>query len=320
MPIVHSKYNPRFPFKYGHISTIYSGIVRRVRGVHQERERICLSDQDFIDVDWSFASQGTHKLAIILHGLEGNAQRPYILAAAKLFNQNGMDAACINFRGCSGEPNLKYKSYHSGATDDLDEIIGHILATKHYSELYLKGFSLGGNVTLKYLGEDRDIPKQVKKAVAVSVPCYLYGSCLELHTFKNKPYADMFKKHLLAKLRLKQKQFPDAISVEEIETIKTLKDFDDVYTSKAHGFKDARDYYDKSSSLQFLSNIRIPTFILNALDDSFLSPECFPVKEALHNDNLFLEMPKHGGHVGFFDWKNTYYNEKRAVEFFQNKF
>ena len=105
------------------------------------------------------------------------------------------------------------------------------------------------------------------------------------------------------------------LSVEEVQSIKKLIDFDNVYTSKAHGFKDAHDYYEKCSCLQFLSNIKTPSLIINALNDSFLSPECYPVKEAKKNPNLFLEMPKHGGHSGFIDKKNVYYNEKRALEF-----
>lgn len=319
MPIVTSNYKPNFLFKSGQFSTIYSGIFRRVNGVKQERERIILEDQDFIDLDWSFSSQKTNKLIIVLHGLEGNAQRPYMVATAKLFNQNNIDAVCVNFRGCSGEQNVKYRSYHSGATDDLDEVIQHIINTKHYSEIYIKGFSLGGNVTLKYLGEKRTVPSQIKAAIAISVPCDLYGSCKELHTFKNVLYADRFKKHLIGRLRLKQKQFPDIISIEEVNKIKTLKDFDDVYTSKAHGFVDALDYYKKSSCLQFLPNIKVPSLIINALDDTFLSPECFPVKDAKNNSNLFLEMPTFGGHVGFIDRKNISYNEKRAFEFIQNK-
>ena len=317
MPVIQSTYNPRFLFRSGQFSTVYSGIFRRVNGVPQERERIILKDDDFLDLDWSFSPKKSDKLIVVLHGLEGNAQRPYMLATAKFFNNNNVDAVCVNFRGCSGEPNLKYRSYHSGETNDLKEVINHIIETKNYSEIYIKGFSLGGNVVLKYLGEQKNIPKQVKAAVAISVPSYLYGSCLELHTFKNILYADMFKKYLLAKLKAKQKQFPDMISEAEINKIKTLKDFDDVYTSKAHGFKDALDYYDKSSSLQFLPNIRVPSLIINALDDTFLSPECFPVKEAKLNDNLFLEMPKYGGHVGFFEKNNVYFNERRALEFIQ---
>jgi hypothetical protein len=317
MPLVNSPYNPRFFFRSGQFSTVYSGIFRTVNGIEQHRERIILKDDDFLDLDWSYSPKKTHKLIIVLHGLEGNAQRPYMLATAKIFNKNNFDAVCVNYRGCSGVPNLKYGSYHSGATEDLEQIIQQIINKNRYSDIFLKGFSLGGNVTLKYLGEGRDIPTQIKAAVAVSVPCHLYGSCLELHTFKNILYADMFKKHLIAKLRVKQKQFPEIISTDEINSIKTLKDFDDVYTSKAHGFSDALDYYEKSSSLQFLPNIKVPSLIINALDDSFLSPECFPVKEAKQNDNLFLEMPKYGGHVGFFDKNNVYYNERRALEFMQ---
>jgi uncharacterized protein len=314
MPILEPTYKPPFYFKNGFISTVYSGLARRVF-LEQERERITLSDGDFLDLDWSYSEEKTSKLIILLHGLEGNGKRPYMKGTAKLFNKNNIDAVCVNFRGCSGEDNLKYRSYHSGATEDLEAVIAHAISTKHYSEIYLKGISLGANIILKYLGERDDVPNQVKAAIAVSVPCYLFGSAKELHTFKNKLYHDRFLKHLVNRLKLKQQQFQDLLSLEEVQSIKKLIDFDNVYTSKAHGFKNAQDYYEKCSSLQFLPNIKTPSLIINALNDSFLSPECFPVKEAKNNQNLFLEMPKHGGHSGFIDKKNVYYNEKRALEF-----
>ena len=315
MPVIKSTYKPSFFLRNGFISTVYSGLVRNVSNVVQHRERITLSDGDFLDLDWSYTNQKTSKLSIILHGLEGDAQRPYMLGAAKVFNNHDIDAVCINFRGCSGEDNLKFRSYHSGETRDLHDVIAHVLNSKKYSEIYLNGFSLGGNVVLKYLGEGNVVPIEIKAAVAISVPCFLEGSAKELHTFKNKPYAIRFLRHLLQRLRLKQPHFPDKISKQEISTIKTLKDFDDIYTAKAHGFKDALDYYDKSSSLQFLQNIKIPTLIINALNDSFLSPECYPIEEAESNSNLYLEMPKYGGHVGFYSLNNVYYNEQRALEF-----
>ena len=316
MPIISSTYHPPFIFRNGFLSTVYSGLVRKIKNFNQERERITLSDGDFLDLDWSFSEEKTKKLIILLHGLEGNAQRPYITGTAKLFNDNGVDAVCFNFRGCSGEPNLKYRSYHSGATDDLEDVINHIVSTKHYSEICIKGVSLGGNLALKYLGERSIIPKQIKAVIGVSVPCSLLGSAIELHRFKNILFHDRFKKYLVNRLKLKQKQFTDILSIEEIKSIKTLTDFDEVYTSKAHGFIDALDYYKKSSCLQFLPNIKTPTLIINALNDSFLSPECYPIKEAKNNANLYLEMPKYGGHVGFYDKKNIYYNEQRALEFF----
>jgi len=315
MPVIESHYKPPYFFRNGYVSTIYSSLARRVNGVDQERERIVVSDGDFLDLDWSLSEEKTNKLIIVLHGLEGSGQRPYMVATSKLFNKHNIDALCVNFRSCSGEDNIHYRTYHSGDTGDLEEVIYHVLKTRDYSEIYIKGFSLGGNIILKYLGENTTIPKQVKAGIAVSVPCYLYGSCLELHKLNNKLYHDRFKKDLVDKLKIKQKRFPELISEKDIKAIKTLKDFDDVYTSKAHGFVDALDYYEKSSSLQFLSSINRPTLIINALNDSFLSPECFPVKEAKENDNLFLEMPKYGGHVGFHDRQNSYYNEYRALGF-----
>lgn len=319
MPVIESKYKPPYFFKNGFVSTIYSGLIRRIKDLNQERERITLNDNDFLDLDWSFAKEKSNRLIVLLHGLEGNGQRPYMTGAAKLFNENHIDAVCVNFRGCSGETNINYRSYHSGATDDLEDIIDHIILTKgEYSEIYLKGISLGANLILKYLGERNEIPTQIKAAIAISVPCHLYGSAKELHTLKNRLYHDRFKKFLITRLKEKQIQYSDILTVEEVKSINTLFDFDNVYTSRAHGFKDALDYYVKCSSLQFLDNIKVPTLVINALNDSFLSPECYPVKEAKENPNLYLEMPKHGGHVGFVDKNNIYYNEHRALDFIKS--
>ena len=317
MPVIESTYKPSFFVKKGFVSTVYSGLVRMVT-LQQERERITLTDGDFLDLDWSYSNQKSNKLIILLHGLEGHAQRPYVTGAAKLFNNNHMDAVCVNFRGCSGEDNLLYRSYHSGATEDLEAVINHAILNKKYSEIYLKGISLGGNIVLKYLGERALVPTEIKAAVAISVPCHLSGSAKELHAFKNILFHERFKKHLVDRLKIKQKRFTEELSIKEIESIKTLYDFDNVYTSRAHGFKNAEDYYEKCSCLQFLPQIKTPSLIINALNDSFLSAECYPVKEAKNNQNLYLEMPNHGGHVGFIDKKNIYYNEKGALEFVKN--
>jgi predicted alpha/beta-fold hydrolase len=314
MPVLNATYKPSFLFKKGFISTVYSGLARRVV-LEQERERITLQDGDFLDLDWSFSQKKSKKLIILLHGLEGHGQRPYITGAAKLFNTNGVDAVCVNFRGCSGEDNLKYYSYHSGATGDLEAVIQHAITNKGYTDIYLKGISLGANIILKYLGERDALPEAIKAAVAVSVPCNLAGAAKALHTLKNKLYHDRFLKHLVKRLYKKQERFPEHISKATIASIKTLNDFDEVYTAKAHGFKNAQDYYAKCSSLQFLQYIKIPTLIINALNDSFLSPECYPVKMAKTNPNLHLEMPNFGGHSGFVSKNNIYYNEKRALEF-----
>ena len=314
MPILQNTYKPRFYFKSGLISTVYSGLARRVE-ISQKRERLTLSDGDFIDFDWRFSEDKSNACIVLLHGLVGHAQRPYLTGAAQLFNKNKIDAVSVNFRGCSGEINSKFRSYHSGATEDLVDIIQHLISIKKYDKIYLKGISLGANIILKYLGERDTIPTEVKAAIAISAPCDLNGACEELHKLKNKPYSMRFLKHLKASLQLKMEKFPNQMSLETFNNIKTLRDFDNVYTAKAHGFKDAADYYKQCSSLQFLPNIKTPTLIINALNDSFLSPDCYPVKEAKNNANLYLEMPKYGGHVGFVDQNNVYYNEMRALEF-----
>ncbi|WP_419212965.1 YheT family hydrolase [Maribacter sp. X9] len=297
------------------MSTIYSGLVRKVEGLEQIRERITLPDTDFLDLDWSYSKTPTHKLVIIIHGLEGSAQRAYIRGSAKLLSEAGFDICAINLRGCSGTPNKLYRSYHSGATEDLESVINHVLEKNKYQKIFLHGFSLGGNLLLKYLGEKRELPKEIKGAVAISVPCQLGDSLHQLLRFENSLYAERFRGNLIDKLKLKQKLFPKLISDSDIKMVRTLKDFDDIYTSKAHGFKDAMDYYTKCSSLQFLSSIKVPTLIINALNDSFLGKDCYPIEIAKHHKQVFLERPKHGGHVGFHGAQNLTYAERRTLEF-----
>lgn len=315
MPLLPSTYNSNFLLRNGHISTVFCGVFRTVNDLLQKRERITTPDDDFIDLDWSYTKHQTKKVVIVIHGLEGNAQRAYIKGSVKQFIQAGYDACAVNLRGCSGETNKKFISYHSGVTEDLEIIINHILNTKKYTEIYLNGFSLGGNIVLKYLGERNDVPKAIKGAATISVPVDLHSSLKQLLSPENFLYADRFKKYLVEKLRVKQKIFPEKLSDADIESIKTLKDFDDVYTSKAHGFKNALDYYAQCSSLQFLENIKVPTLLINALNDSFLGSECYPFKEAKNNPSLFLETPKYGGHVGFYGFQNITYTEKKVVNF-----
>jgi len=316
MPLVSSNYDPPLLFKNGHLATIYSGLLRKVKDLHQKRERITLSDGDFLDLDWSLPTTPSTKVVVLLHGLEGNAQRTYIQGSAKSLVAAGYVVCAVNFRGCSGEPNKAYRSYHSGATEDLKSILSHILSTKNYNEIYLKGFSLGGNLLLKYLGEGNTVPAEVMGAVAVSVPCQLADSLTQLLSFKNIAYAARFKKNLVAKLKAKQQLFPEKISDRDIKNVITLKDFDDIYTSRAHGFEDAMDYYAQCSCLQFLKHIDVPSLIINAQNDSFLGEACYPIKEAKYSNHVFLEVPKYGGHVGFHGAENITYSERRAVEFF----
>lgn len=319
MPLLKSSYQAPAIFRNYHISTVYSSIIRAVE-VPQQRERVELPDSDFIDIDWSYAQNGNSKeLLVIMHGLEGNAKRPYVTGLAKYFSENSWDVAAINFRGCSGEMNRKFQSYHAGATEDLDLVIQHILIRKHYESIALNGFSLGANLMLKYLGEGRILPKQLKAAVMISVPCDLHGSLKKLEEKKNFLYANRFLRKLKAHLLVRAEKFPDAITKEEINSCNSLLDIDDLYTSKAHDFENALDYYKKNSARQFLENIEIPSLIINAKNDGFLSLSCYPVDIAEKKSNIFLEMPEHGGHVGFLQKKKQTYTEERALEFIEEQ-
>lgn len=303
----------------GHISTIYSAIVRKVRVSGFQRERLELEDGDFLDLDWTHSGEPSERVVILLHGLEGNAQRPYMLGSIRLLSQNGFSCCAVNLRGCSGSPNRKYASYHSGATQDLDAVVRHVSKRPNVSEIYLLGFSLGGNLLLKYLGEAWDSNKKIHAASAISVPCDLHDSLHQLNQPENILYARRFLKSLKAKLWEKRAQFPERLSRQSIEQIKTLRDFDEVYTSQAHGFMDAGDYYTRSSSLPFLSALTTPSLLLNARNDSFLGPYCYPEALARSHDYLYLECPDFGGHVGFVQGKGTYYNELRTLEFFKSQ-
>lgn len=315
MPHLTSSYRAKGLFKNGHFSTIYSAKLRPIPKVVQSRERLELSDGDFVDIDWSYTQEPTKKVAILLHGLEGNAQRVYIQGQARILLENGWNVAAMNHRGCSGEENRRYLSYNSGRTEDLQEFIEHILADHGYSEISLVGFSLGGNVLLKYLGERKHVPKEISSGVAISSPLYLRGALEQLIKFENFVYSKTFIKDLRNKYKRKMEHFPNAMNLGELKKIKTLLDFDNLYTAKAHGFDNAYDYYEKSSSLQYLPHIKIPVLILNAKNDSFLSPECYPVDIAAQSSHIYLETPKHGGHVGFHHTNALYYSEKRALEF-----
>ena len=319
MPIQDTPYSPPLLFRNGHIATIYAGLFRRVKGLVQKRERIGLPDGDFLDLDWSYSNKSTQKVVVLLHGLEGHGQRPYITGSARIFNLAGYDACAVNFRGCSGETNKLFRSYHSGATEDLETVLHHVRSLDKYKNIYIKGFSLGGNLTLKYLGEGRKIPKEVRAAIAVSVPCDLHDSLIQLLKPKNVLYARRFRNHLVAKLWLKHEKFPDQITTDEIRAIQNLKDFDDIYTSKAHGFTDALDYYRQCSSRQFLPEIRVPSLIINARNDSFLGALCYPRKEAHDNKSLYLSMPVFGGHVGFYGEDNISYTEKVGLNFIEEQ-
>ena len=315
MPLIHSSYKPKGVFKNGHFATIYSAKLRPIPRVKQHRERLHLHDGDFLDIDLSYSKKPSKKIAIVLHGLEGNAQRRYIKGQAKQLTQRNWDVAAVNFRGCSGEPNKLFSSYNAGQTDDLQAVVTYLLKKEKYTSISFIGFSLGGNLLLKYLGERNKLPTELERAVAISTPLSLKGTLESLSNFDNWVYRTSFLHNLRKKLKTKVRQFPEKMSASDVKQVKSLLDFDNLYTAPAHGFKDAYDYYKQNSSKQFLPNIDIPVLILNATNDTFLTDDSYPYELAKNSENIYLETPKYGGHVGFHQTNKIYYSEKRATEF-----
>lgn len=306
-------YLPPFFLFNAHLETIFPALLRRVILTQYQRERIETPDDDFLDLDW-LRNGNPRVAAIISHGLEGSSTRPYVKGMARALHQQGFDIIAWNFRGCSGEINRQRRFYHSGATEDLDLVVRHAIG-KGYRTVYLVGFSLGGNLTLKYIGE-REVAPEVKRVVAISVPLDLKTSCHKISMPANRIYSNRFLRSLKKKIRQKAALRGD-IDVSPLEEIRTLEEFDNCYTAPLHGFKDAVHYYESCSALCYINGINIPTLIINTRNDPFLSEACFPVTQLDNHPYVTLQILSRGGHVGFtqFNKNGLYWSEQRAAEF-----
>jgi predicted alpha/beta-fold hydrolase len=319
MPIIgHSSYVPPPFLANGHLQTLIPTLFRKVQGVRYQRERIVTSDDDFLDLDWAVNS--SRRLAVIAHGLEGSSTRAYVLGMVKALGKKGWDAVVWNARGCSGEPNRVLRFTHSGATEDLDATLSHIAATRAYTEIALIGFSLGGNLTLKYVGERGPaLNPLIKKAVALSVPCDLQSGSTKLAKPANQIYMRHFLISLRRKIQAQMKALPGRIDDRGYRQIRSFKAFDDRYTAPLHGFADAEDYWRQCSCKSLLKDISVPTLLINARNDPFLTESCYPSEAAQDNSNFYLETPVSGGHLGFitFNQGGEYWSETRALQFLE---
>lgn len=317
MPHIASTYRPPVYMRQGDINTIYAARLRAANPLQCQRERIELEDGDFIDLDWYKKSSNAKTCVLLLHGLEGDSLRPYMTYMAELYFNNGLDVCAMNFRSCSKELNRLLQCYHSGKTDDVAAILNRKIQSK-YENIILHGFSLGGNLALKFAAENTE-NKKIKAVIAVSAPIDLESSSETLLRKRNRIYERTFHKRLIKKLQAKKEQFPEELKHIDIQKIKNLREFDDIFTAPIHGFEDARNYYSQSSALSVLHRIEIPFLVLNALDDSFLSSKCYPIELARKMDNFHLETPKYGGHVGFYLPQKYYYSEMRSLAFVQEQ-
>ena len=292
---------PKWQFN-AHIQTIYPSIFRKIPVTYQ-RERVELQDCDFLDLDWSLANPTrAKKLVIVTHGLEGDSTRHYVTGMVKKMNDNGYDGLGWNCRSCSGEMNRLPRFYHHGDVDDIRFVVNYAIEKYKYDEVILVGFSMGGSMTIRLLGQNPELlPSQVKFGIAVSVPLDLFTSVYELYKPGRRFYMRRFLGKLGKKIKIKSMQHPDnqLVSVDGFEKLKNFEQFDNRYTAPMFGFENAIDFYKKAGAKPFLKSIKTPTLIVQAINDPFLSPECLNLGDAEDNPFVSLQLLEFGGHVGF---------------------
>jgi hypothetical protein len=319
MPELPSNFKPAWWLPGPHLPTIWGKLARRRAPVHDRLERIATPDGDHLTI----ARMGTIAPGVphllILHGLEASITAKYahgMLGEARCLGWSG---DLLMSRSCDGEVNATRRFYHAGETTDLDFVVRRRLDEHPEAHLLMCGVSLGGNVLLKWLGEQSSaVPPQVRRAAAVSVPYDLEAGARRMECGFARVYARHFLRTLVAKTVAKLQRYPDLCDRKRLLTVRTLFDFDDLVTGPLHGFAGAHDYYERSSSLHFLHAVRVPTLLMSAVNDPFL-PASVPVTVrtiAKHNEHLFVEFSETGGHVGWVagqPWSQRYYMERRVV-------
>ena len=318
-------YTPAWWVPGAHLRTLWGKLVRRPSPLETRVERWPTDDGDELELHRTEpvgkrASHGGRLL--VLHGLEGTIRSHYLRGILALAQRRGWTADALIFRTCNGEMTRARRLYHSGETTDLDHVVRRLISAHPEQPLALAGFSLGGNVLLKWLGEQGErLPREVRAAAAVSVPYDLERGARHIERGFARVYTRHFLRTLRAKARIKLAREPGLFDAMALERARTLFEFDDAVTAPVHGFEGASDYYRRSSSLGFLRSIRCPTLLLSAYDDPFLPPAVLHEVErsARGNPNLCVEFHQRGGHVGFVagraPWAPHYYAEERVMRY-----
>jgi predicted alpha/beta-fold hydrolase len=280
-----------------HLQTVYPWLLPQ-RPLRYRRERWETPDGDFIDLDWIDGAVGT-PLVVLFHGLEGSARSHYALALMHAVAQRGWNGVVVHFRGCGGEDNRLSRAYHSGDTQEAAWVLPRLKARFPSVSLLACGVSLGGNLLLKWLGENGCAGRElVARAAAVSAPLDLMACGDALERGVNRFYARHFLKSLKPKATAKLLRFPRLFDADRLGRARTLREFDDVFTAPVHGFRDTDDYWTRASSKPWLARIEIPTLLVNARNDPFLPESVLPAADEV-SSHVVLEFPETGGHAGF---------------------
>ena len=315
-------FRPAWWLRGRHAQTIWRRVFGGGPPPPYRRERFETSDGDFVDLDWFEPEirSGERPLLLVLHGLEGSSRSNYVVGLLGEAFRRGWDGVAMNFRSCSGELNRRPRFYHSGETGDLDEVLSSLIARRPGRSIGLAGYSMGGNVLLKWMGErEEKVPECLRAAAAVSVPFDLAAAAHRIDHGFSRIYGRVFLRTLKEKAAAKARIHPGLLDTKGVEDIRSFAVFDDRVTAPLHGFTNGQDYWTRASATPWLGAIRKPTLLINACDDPFLPADRLPVEEAARSPWLTAEFSRHGGHAGFVEgnWPGaaSYWADRRVMDF-----
>jgi predicted alpha/beta-fold hydrolase len=326
LPVLTPTFNPPTILRPAWIQTVAPALIRATRAAETHDELLSLACGDVLQLSWHQTIPGTGTavkealgLVVLIHGLEGSTKSRYITGLAQTLSSAGYLVLTWNMRGCGKAPNYLPQWYHSGQSQDLARVIEHAQLRYPDLDVFAVGFSVGGNILCKYLGESGAANNNpLKAAAAISAPLDLHGSAETLAKPSRRVYMEYLLRPLRARIRDKAQRFPKMFDTQGLDSITSFHEFDARYTAPIHGFKSVEHYYDTCSGINYLRANKTPLLIISARDDPFLSESCIPEDIALDSEILYLEAPKHGGHVGFIDtfsMRRTW-AEERIVRFF----
>lgn len=314
-------FKPAWWLRNSHLQTLWPCVIRKRKlkpDLKLERERLELPDGDFIDLDW-INKDGCGPIILLLHGFEGSINSHYAKGMLNAIHENGWRGVFMHFRGCSGEHNRLPRGYHSGDTTDLSYVMNVLQSREQETPFAAIGYSLGGNVLLKWLGETGK-SNPLKAAIAVSVPFELNKAANRIEYGFSRLYQWYFLRCLRWRLIKKFERVAPPVDPSFLQSVSRMRDFDNKFTAPLYGFRDADDYYSSASSRQYLRFIQVPTLLVHAKDDPFMTADVIPTQDEL-SPYVKLEVTEKGGHVGFvtgrFPWRPIYWLEQRTPLFFR---
>jgi predicted alpha/beta-fold hydrolase len=319
--LIKSEFKPVWWLRNKHLQTAWQKYSRKGLNVTTVSQELDLPDGDFIDINWTEKPQAdsTTPMVIVFHGLEGSVNSEYAKGMLRTIVKRGWTGVLMHFRGCSGRVNRLPRAYHSGETTDPTFFINWLEEHFPKAPKFAVGFSLGGNVLTKYMGEMKN-NTPLKASSIISAPLDLAASCKAIMQGSSRVYQkyllDLLKNKFSRKLKAMDLSKYIHVKEDGIWNIQSIWEFDDKITAPLHGFKNAMDYYLKSSGKPFIKSIKKPTLFIHSKDDPFLSQDAIPVQEEL-SETVRFELSEHGGHVGFVSKAKEFWAEQRTCDFFQ---